>query len=322
MFLHQHKDFKDLIELTARKEKIDDPALVEKDYWIMHCLFSISQLDLGIELKGGTSLSKGYGIIHRFSEDIDLKIIPSKKVIDFEVSVGKNQDKPAHRESRKKFFEWLHKYLNKRIDGIAEVARDQAFDDIPKYRNGGIRLIYNPVFSPPLGLKEGILLEVGFDKTTPSKKKDISSWAFDFGHQSLGDRVTDNRAHGIACYEPQYTFVEKLHAIVRKYRQYSEQKDNRNLPDNFLRHYYDLFCLLKLPEVQSFIGTTEYVAHKKTRFGNDDIIVTNCAGFHLRDKIERELFQRTYEKSASLYYRGQVPFDELLKEIQSFLDKM
>ena len=48
------------------------PALVEKDYWIMQSLYGLQQLGLTFELKGGTSLSKGYGLISRFSEDIDL----------------------------------------------------------------------------------------------------------------------------------------------------------------------------------------------------------------------------------------------------------
>lgn len=69
-FLHQREDFKALIETVADSEKINDPALVEKDYWIMHTVFGLKQLGLTFELKGGTSLSKGFGIIQRFSEDI------------------------------------------------------------------------------------------------------------------------------------------------------------------------------------------------------------------------------------------------------------
>jgi hypothetical protein len=40
-FLHERKDFKALIDTVAESEKIDDPALVEKDYWIMHCLYGL-----------------------------------------------------------------------------------------------------------------------------------------------------------------------------------------------------------------------------------------------------------------------------------------
>jgi hypothetical protein len=76
VFLHELPDFKELIRLTTTAESISDPGLVEKDYWIMHVLWGLQQLNLSFHLKGGTSLSKGYGCINRFSEDIDLKIEP------------------------------------------------------------------------------------------------------------------------------------------------------------------------------------------------------------------------------------------------------
>jgi hypothetical protein len=57
-FLHDRSDFKALIETVAEHERIHDPALVEKDYWIMHCLHGLKRLDLSFELKGGTSLIK------------------------------------------------------------------------------------------------------------------------------------------------------------------------------------------------------------------------------------------------------------------------
>jgi hypothetical protein len=40
MFLHNHPEFADLIRIVADNESIDNPALIEKDYWIMHCLLS------------------------------------------------------------------------------------------------------------------------------------------------------------------------------------------------------------------------------------------------------------------------------------------
>ena len=68
-FLHNHRQFADLIRIVAADRGIT-PALVEKDYWIMQSLFGLQRLDMTFQLKGGTSLSKGYGLIHRFSEDI------------------------------------------------------------------------------------------------------------------------------------------------------------------------------------------------------------------------------------------------------------
>lgn len=72
-FLHNHPQFADLIRIVAEDQGIT-PALVEKDYWIMQSLYGLQRLHLSFELKGGTSLSKGYGLINRFSEDIDIRI--------------------------------------------------------------------------------------------------------------------------------------------------------------------------------------------------------------------------------------------------------
>ena len=62
-FLHNHPQFPELIRIVAQEKGID-PALVEKDYWIMHCLYGLQQLGLTFELKGGTSLS---GEVHMIS---------------------------------------------------------------------------------------------------------------------------------------------------------------------------------------------------------------------------------------------------------------
>jgi len=74
-YLHHHRDFKDLIMIVSEEKGID-PVLVEKDYWVMHGLYGLQQAGYQFELKGGTSLSKGYQVIDRFSEDIDIHIHP------------------------------------------------------------------------------------------------------------------------------------------------------------------------------------------------------------------------------------------------------
>lgn len=60
-YLHHLEEFPELIEIVASERGII-PQLVEKDYWIMHCLYKLSSLGFSFELKGGTSLSKGFGV--------------------------------------------------------------------------------------------------------------------------------------------------------------------------------------------------------------------------------------------------------------------
>jgi predicted nucleotidyltransferase component of viral defense system len=99
--LHEERDFADLLAVTGRKLSID-PSLVEKDYWLMHALWGLQQLGKKFELKGGTSLSKGFGIIHRFSEDIDIRIEPA-----IALPTDPNHDKPQHAAARKQFYDNL-----------------------------------------------------------------------------------------------------------------------------------------------------------------------------------------------------------------------
>ena len=80
---------------------------------------------------------------------------------------------------------------------------------------------------------------------------------------TLHNNYIDNTAVGVACYHPGYTLVEKLQTIVRKFRNSS----NPNVTDdkNFMRQYYDVYCLLGKPEIINFIGSAEYLSHKAAR---------------------------------------------------------
>lgn len=312
-FLHEHKEFKDLLEILSKELSIQ-PQLVEKDYWLMHCLHGLLSLKFTIELKGGTSLSKGFQVIDRFSEDIDIKIDPPKHL---EVKAGPNHDKDIHVESRRKFFYWLKD--NIKISGIILIERDTEFDD-EQMRSAGIRLRYKSHYNPLPKLKVGILLEVGFDRTAPNQKVTISSWAFDKATNAKVP-IQDNRAVDVPCYLPQYTFVEKLQAISTKYRQ--QQERGKNFPPNFLRHYYDIYRLLDLESVQKFIGTTEYHEYKDKRFRDaDNREIAENDAFTLRNAAVRSLYELEYQKGAALYYQGQVPFSEILERIQKNIERL
>lgn len=243
MLLHDHQDFDDLVAVVSREQAID-PGLVEKDYWIMHALWGLQQLGLHFELKGGTSLSKGHSLISRFSEDIDILFHPE---ID-DLPTGRNQNKPAHIEARRSFYDGLSAKIT--IPGICEVERDEAFDD-QRMRSAGIRLRYTSRNSLPEGVKDG------------------------------------------------------------------------SMPQNFLRHYYDVYCLLGDANVQAFIGTEAYLAHKDARFpAADNKVIAENPTFDLSDQTLRDRFAGAYAATSALYYRGQPRFDDILGRIQEYADRL
>lgn len=119
---------------------------------------------------------------------------------------------------------------------------------------------------------------------------------------------------------PEYTFVEKLQTISTKYRQY---KEGRGFPKNFLRHYYDFYCLLDCPSVLEFIKTATYHARKKERFPKaDNLIITQNPAFVFSNSEDRKLFESEYQKVASLYYQGQPSFGHLLNCISQHVSAL
>jgi len=320
ILLHQTEDFKDLLEIVTNEQEIREPVLVEKDYWLMHVLYGLKNLEFEFYLKGGTSLSKGFGCINRFSEDIDIRIEPHHEKTKFKVYIGKNHNDSRQKKSRKDYYEWLAQKLRGAIPGIVNVERDENFDD-DKYRGGGIRLFYKSRFNSLPELKEGILLEVGFDTITPNGPCNITSWAYDKAVTFNKVKLIDNRAMGVHCYEPRYTFVEKLQAVLKKFDQYKNGK-NQGLA-NFIRHYYDIYQLLDRQDVQSFIGTPDYNKHKKERFGNLDNRVVNSSAFKLDDKNDRGNFEKEYNRSVRpLCFREPPTFTEILERIGNYLERL
>jgi hypothetical protein len=253
-YLHERKEFEELLR-TLEGETGILVQLIEKDYWIMHVLFGLKEQGFEFELKGGTSLSKAYNIIDRFSEDIDIHIKPAPKLA---INENPKNANPKNVEARKTYYDQLATEI--KIDGIIGIERDHAFDNQISYASGGIRLFYKSLFDRLNGVKDGILLEVGFDQVTPNSPKLITSWAFEKASPILGSAIIDNRAQEINCYHPGYTFVEKLQTIATKFRR--EQETGEENP-NLLRQYYDVFSLLSNDEVLNFIGSKEYHDHKE-----------------------------------------------------------
>jgi hypothetical protein len=314
-FIHNDPEFKELISIVSNQKGIDI-TLVEKDYWIMHALYSLQKQGIEFELKGGTSLSKGYGLIHRFSEDIDIHIRTN-----FGLYIEGKEDKSQVKAARKEFYDVFANSLS--INGIIEIVRDHEFDDKDKFRSGGIRLYYESHTPTLEGLKDGILLEAGFDTVTPNSPIDISSWIWE--HLiSIGVQLNyiNNTATGVQCYHPGYTLVEKLQTIVRKYR-------NRDTPGasddkNFMRQYYDVYCLLGNPDIQAFIGTPEYLAHKAARIKGADnqIPLKDHPALILSDSEISESFKKRYQSTSKLYYNGQPEFEQLLARIAVHLPRL
>ena len=308
-FFHGRPDAKELFATLAAQKGLP-PAVVEKDYWVMHCLWGLQQLGLHFEMKGGTSLSKGWGVIERFSEDIDIRFEPPP-------DLSMKGDKPAQVAARFKFYDALAAKII--IPGLT-AGRSRIYDD-EKAQNCGISLNYDSFFAPgpDLGLRPEVLLEAGFARTAPNEPRDFSSWVLDKA-LAAGLEVADTRAPGIKCFNPEYTFVDKLQAVCRRYRQWrGRNHTQKDRPRQFSRHYYDLYMLLAVDRVKRFLGSTEYETYKSEKIKGADAAEFAARGaFTLPDPGVFSLFEKEFRVMNSLLLSPGPSFKEVVERLREY----
>jgi hypothetical protein len=213
---------------------------VEKDWWLVQTLHLVFQMEVGAHLvfKGGTSLSKSWGVINRFSEDVDLAI--DRKFLGFEGDLNKNQRTKLRKASStfiiEKFVPNLQSaFKNAGFKGVKVLAvPTNESDQDPKL----VEIYYPAVFDYPHYIKPRILLEIGCRSLIePYTMKGI---------QSFLDK----------CF-PKAPFV-LLHEEFQKSHPRSERMS---------RHLYDLFKLSENIDLSSVLQNKELyqtiVAHRK-----------------------------------------------------------
>lgn len=229
-FVHDDPEFDALLRIVARNRKLS-PGLVEKDYWVTHVLWALHATGFEVWFKGGTSLSKGFGLIERFSEDLDLKIEPGTVSGLTAVSDWKRASTTATK-ARRAYFETLVKALA--IPGAA-VSLDPHFVD-KHWRSVNVRVAYPGQHLTDLDqiLRPFVVLEIGSARVTPSVPCDMSSFVHDeLAAQGQLGAFDDNRPKQVLCVHPLVTLLEKIDSLGRRV-----PTDSAN-PASFVRHYED-----------------------------------------------------------------------------------
>lgn len=238
-FLHESLDFGDLLNLVTEDlsaRGIDlAPSLVEKDYWITHVLWALQVVGLEVSFKGGTSLSKAFGIIQRFSEDLDLRIANGTAGMP-PISNWKSGGKTAIAE-RRAFFQALA--------GLSLPSVSLELDEPsmgPEAKGAVILVDYPGQFKAglPLSASPAIKLEIGEARVKPSLSRPISSWVHErIGREARPDRFQANQVLALDCVHPMVTLVEKLDAICRRFSRADLEAKT------FVRHYEDAVHIIR-----------------------------------------------------------------------------
>ncbi len=254
-FIHEDPDFGDLLRVVADWCHLP-VALVEKDYWVTHVLWAIHNQGLDVWFKGGTSLSKGFGLIERFSEDLDLKI--EQGSTDLPRVHEWNRGGKQAIEERKTYFASLRDLIQ--VAG-ADIVLSAAGDE-SRWRSANLEVRYQGRHLEALGalgaFKPFVLLEVGSARVTPFVERDCTSFVHDY--LSEIDKLTDyddDRARSVRCLHPLVTLLEKLDSLQRHV-----PRADRN-PATFVRHFEDAVHIIAavedLPALANYSDVSELV---------------------------------------------------------------
>lgn len=263
MRLFEHPDFEQAVLRAAEHFRARGlrAAIIEKDYYVTEALRIIAARCADkVIFKGGTSLSKGWSLIERFSEDIDLFLDP----LAFNPPLGTNG---------------IDRELKRLRDSVGahsamEFVRDES-QTIGGFGRSD-RFAYKQRFSGPGEVTARVLLESGTASgREPTVDMSLSSYLGQFLRETgvtLG--AEDEHPFTMRLLHFRRTFVEKMFAIHAKVE--ILKRDDRPI-GSYARHYYDLYRLTLQPEVRTMLTSPEYAAIKEDY-----------------DRISRMHFERDY----------------------------
>lgn len=228
----------EVFENTAAKMKMHT-AMAEKDYWVcivLRYLFQESPWKQAISFKGGTSLSKAFNLIQRFSEDIDLildwRLLGYGKDEPWEERSNTQQDlfnKSANAKAaeflRESFCPKLKEDLSEKLGAVANVHVDP---DDPNT----VVFTYPAMYSLPAILPY-IRLECGpLAAWTPAKIMPITPYVAE-----IYPRLFKHPSADVLTVLPERTFWEKTTIL----HQEAHRAEISLMPERYSRHYYDIY---------------------------------------------------------------------------------
>ena len=221
MYLHKDTNkFKTLIKATANVIGKSE-SLIEKDYYVFMLLKKVVAEVPDVVFKGGTSLSKAYGIIDRFSEDIDLCLVADK------MNSNKARKKLNTAISKNIKELGLRQYLG--IKGTVDWAGD--YLDI---RGGYNKLASDSIVEPYVKVETAFRIA-----EYPHEKKEISSYIGDYLSKIAPSAMNEYglQPFVVETVHPARTFIDKLFALGDYYIQGKNTK--------YSRHMYDIYMISK-----------------------------------------------------------------------------
>jgi hypothetical protein len=225
---------------TANKMKVNE-AIIEKDFWVvlvLDYLFSQSKFKKAFTFKGGTSLSKGYSLIRRFSEDIDLMLdwtifgIPENEPYEDRSNTQQNRYNQVINVKATTFIK--NTLLDEIKTGLSNMLGYEVDMECDKTEENIIVFKYPRLFGHD-SILNTIKLEFGpLAAWTPSEVVGVSPYINDYYPNVMNQPYAK-----VLTVKPTRTFWEKATILHHEAHRPSTSK----IPDRYSRHYYDLYMM-------------------------------------------------------------------------------
>lgn len=307
-----------LFSETSRQIGLPSSSAAEKDWWVVQTLAIIFSMDCAKALifKGGTSLSKGWGLIQRFSEDIDLAL--DREFLGFTGELSKGDVKKLRRKSYQFITEVFTEELNAKFAklGFKEVTvkcrEVENHDQDPLI----IEIYYNKLTENDTYLKPGVLVEVG----SRSLKEPFSQRTFGtFVSQIYSNNTFSDKPITIPVVNPERTFLEKIFLLHEEFQKTTEKIRVKRLS----RHLYDIEKLSQTEYAEIALRDTELyntiVKHRSKFTAISGIDYNNHKPENIKfippDNLLPHWEKDYHDMTASMIYGQPLSFDKLINQL-------
>lgn len=307
-------------------DKIGLPAAaVEKDWWVVRTLEIVFKTEIGAHtvFKGGTSLSKAWKLIDRFSEDIDLAL--DRKFLGFDKEMTGSQVAKLRKHSFKfiseKFFPTLQKAFHDA--GFTEVEIKLRATESPDQDPLILELHYPQVADKTSYIAPRVLVEIGSRSLIePFSSKTTSSFVGEHFH----DKPFADKAITIPTVNPERTFLEKIFLLHEEFQKPSEKMK----VDRLSRHLYDIEKMIDTEFEKKALADKDLyehiVEHRKTITPLRGINYANHAPGKINFIPPTEItgaWEKDYKQmQESMIYTESLPFEKLLKRLEELKKKI
>lgn len=304
-------------------------VMVEKDFWVcwlLGLLFADAELAPHVVFKGGTSLSKVYGVIDRFSEDIDLSLSPAFVGADeaaFDALASRTQRDAALARMQALCGECTRHRVAPRLEAAIAAHLGLRPGGQPWLDYEDDAVARSPVlwFHYPTAeaagfnyLRRAVKLELGsLTDQRPTGRHPVRPWVADAFPALFADWQCE-----VTALELQRSFWEKATILHAEHH----RPDNQPMPDRYARHYADMARLLQHPQARPMLADTatcaRVVAWKARVFARQwaryDIAVRGS--FRLSPASGRlAALARDYAEMRPMFLTPPPAFDALLAQL-------